>query len=146
MVEFRKVGGRWGLSAQKLREELSKYARKIVNGGLVVGPGGNISARYEDVMYLSPSGYALEEIEPDEWIGVHIESQEIVEAKSAARPSSEVLMHLFAYQHNPSLKAIVHTHPPYCIALSLVSDRLPGLFPDQAALVGEIGFVDYVVP
>ncbi|WP_443147036.1 class II aldolase/adducin family protein [Paenibacillus sp. HWE-109] len=64
----------------------------------------------------------------------------------AYRPSSEVLMHLFCYRVNPAMKAIVHTHPAYCIALTLVDDELPMLFPDQAALVGDVAFVPYVVP
>ncbi|GGI43768.1 hypothetical protein GCM10008018_03770 [Paenibacillus marchantiophytorum] len=32
------------------------------------------------------------------------------------------------------------------IALTLVDDELPMLFPDQAALVGDVAFVPYVVP
>lgn len=132
------------MSEQQTREELTKYARKSVAKGLVVGPGGNISARFEDTMYLSPSGFALEDIEPKQWVPVDIPTGNILD--STYRPSSEVLMHLFCYRVNPIMKAIVHTHPAYCIALTLVDDELPMLFPDQAALVGDVAFVPYVVP
>lgn len=57
-----------------------------------------------------------------------------------------MLMHLFCYRVNPFMKAIVHTHPAYCIALTLVDNGLPMLFPDQAALVGDVAFVPYAVP
>ncbi|HEY0827877.1 MAG TPA: class II aldolase/adducin family protein [Bacilli bacterium] len=132
------------MSEQATRNELTKYARKTVAKGLVVGPGGNISARFEGDMYLSPSGFALEDIEPDQWVKVNIETGEV--AKTPFRPSSEVLMHLYCYRVNSAVQGIVHTHPAYCIALTTVTDKLPMLFPDQAALVGEITYIPYLVP
>ena len=55
-------------------------------------------------------------------------------------------MHLYAYRANASINAIVHTHPPYCIAFTLVEQELPIMFPDQAALVGKTVYVPYVLP
>lgn len=127
-----------------IREELCKYARKTVANKLVVGPGGNISAKHENKMYLSPSGFALDEVEPEQWVEVDIASGEITDI--GLRPSSEVLMHLYAYRENPRIGAIVHTHPPYCIAFTLVERDLPVMFPDQAALVGKTVYVPYVLP
>lgn len=132
------------MSSLAIREELCKYARKTVTNKLVVGPGGNISARHEGKMYLSPSGFALDEVEPEQWVEVDIESGEITDI--GLRPSSEVLMHLYAYRANPNMGAIVHTHPPYCIAFTLVEQELPIMFPDQAALVGKTLYVPYVLP
>lgn len=128
----------------KLRLELSVYAKKIVQKGLVVGPGGNISARSGDTMYISPSGFAFEDIEPEQWVPVAVDSGDILDR--TYRPSSEVLMHLYGYRANSNITAMVHTHPAHCIALTLVESKLPMLFPDQAALVGDVGFVPYVVP
>lgn len=131
-------------NAREVRQELCKYARKIVEGGLVVGPGGNISARAGDKMYLSPSGFALEEIEPEQWIEVDIPTGEVTE--TGLRPSSEVLMHLYGYREKPDMGAMVHTHPPHCIAFTLIEQELPIMFPDQAALVGRTAFIPYLVP
>lgn len=127
-----------------LREELCVYARKTVANRLVVGPGGNISARIGGKMYLSPSGFALDEIRPEQWVEVDVATGDITD--NGLRPSSEVLMHLYLYRKNPDIRAIVHTHPPYCIALTLVTDELPVMFPDQAALVGRTAYVPYVLP
>ena len=60
------------MSSMRIREELCKYARKTVANKLVVGPGGNISAQHEHKMYLSPSGFALDEVEPEQWVEVDI--------------------------------------------------------------------------
>jgi L-fuculose-phosphate aldolase len=132
------------MNEREIREELCRYARKITLNRLVVGPGGNISARLGDSMYLSPSGYALDEIEPESWVKVDVPSGEI--APGSLRPSSEVLMHLFTYRADPAIGAVIHTHPPYCIALTLVRNDLPVMFPDQAALTGRTAFIPYVLP
>ncbi|MFD0958494.1 class II aldolase/adducin family protein [Paenibacillus chungangensis] len=132
------------MSSAAIREDLCKYARKTVENKLVVGPGGNISARHEGKMYLSPSGFALDEVSPEQWSEVDIASGDITD--NGLRPSSEVLMHLYAYRANPDIGAIVHTHPPYCIAFTLVEQELPIMFPDQAALVGKTLYVPYVLP
>lgn len=126
------------------RNELCKYAQKIVDSGLVVGPGGNISARAGDKMYLSPSGFALEEIESEQWIEVDIPTGDITDI--GLRPSSEVLMHLYGYRSNSDIGAMVHTHPSHCIAFTLVEKELPVMFPDQAALVGRTAYIPYIIP
>ncbi|MFD0714679.1 class II aldolase/adducin family protein [Paenibacillus sp. GCM10027626] len=127
-----------------LRNELCNYARKIASSGLVVGPGGNLSARTGDWMYLSPSGFAVEEIEASQWVEIEISTGAITD--NGLRPSSEVLLHLYAYRVNPLIEAIVHTHPSSCIAFTLVETELPVMFPDQAALVGRTAYVPYVLP
>ena len=132
------------MSSTAIRQELCRYAELVVRNRLVVGPGGNISARLNDKMYLSPSGYALAEVKPEEWVEVDIPSGAIVAGQ--LRPSSEVLMHLWAYRENADIEAIVHTHPPNCIAFTLIESELPIMFPDQAALVGRTAFVPYVLP
>ena len=50
------------MDAEKVKEELVIYGKKVVSSGLVTGAGGNISARCGKVIYLSASGLALEEI------------------------------------------------------------------------------------
>lgn len=127
-----------------IREELSKYARKTMESGLVVGPGGNLSARSGDFMYVSPSGFAIEDITPDKWVEVNISNGEV--DASSVRPSSEMWMHLYAYRANPNMKAMIHTHPVACIAFTLIGNELPMMFPDQVALVGKTAFISYVLP
>jgi L-fuculose-phosphate aldolase len=132
------------MNTVEIRQELCKYAHKTVTNKLVVGPGGNISAKFEGKMYLSPSGFALDEVLPEQWVEVDMETGAITDI--GLRPSSEMLMHLYAYRANPGIGAIVHTHPPYCIAFTLVERELPIMFPDQAALVGKTVYIPYVLP
>ncbi|PIV64390.1 MAG: class II aldolase family protein, partial [bacterium (Candidatus Ratteibacteria) CG01_land_8_20_14_3_00_40_19] len=38
---------------KRLKQDLVRYGKKIIEKGLAVGPGGNISAREGNVIYLS---------------------------------------------------------------------------------------------
>jgi len=57
-----------------IKKELIKYGNKMVGSRLVAGAGGNISVRLGEVVYLSPSGYALDEMTEESITGVSIDS------------------------------------------------------------------------
>ena len=134
-----------GQTTTRLKEGLAHYSARIVRRGLAVGPGGNTSVRDGRVMWISPSGYALDDIGPDEWAAVDIATGE--PARAVPRPSSESAMHLAVYRARADVGAIVHTHPPTTIGvISGGHDEIPFMFPDQVALVGRLPCLDYVVP
>jgi len=91
-------------------EELVTTARALVRDGLVRGAGGNVSARDEDLMWISPSGFSFLDAGPEDYPAVSIAKGEVV--RGTRRPSSEVLMHLAMYRRRPELRAAIHTHPP----------------------------------
>jgi L-fuculose-phosphate aldolase len=127
----------------KVIQELQKYAQALVNSGLVVGAGGNLSMRDGEYMYISPSGFDLKEIADHEWVKVHIASGEV---EGELRPSSEILMHLECFQKNPTINACLHAHPTYSVAVSSAGKEIPPLFPDFPAMVKKVGYIDYVIP
>ena len=130
---------------ESIKNELTRYSARIVRRGLVVGPGGNTSARDGELMWISPSGYALDEIGADDWVAIDIGSGQV--RRPEPRPSSESAMHLAIYRARPDVSAIVHTHPPTTIGvISAGLDEIPFMFPDQVALVGTVPCIDYVVP
>jgi len=132
-------------ASERIKSELARYSARLVSRGLVVGPGGNTSARDGEIMWISPSGFALDDIGADDWVAMDIASGEA--RQRAPRPSSEFAMHLAIYRARPDVSAIVHTHPPTTIGvISAGLDRIPFMFPDQVAVVGDVPFIDYVVP
>jgi L-fuculose-phosphate aldolase len=132
-------------SSAKLKQELASYSRKIVENKLVVGPGGNTSVKDGNIMWISPSGFTLDEIQEENWVAVDIESGKGMHP--FLRPSSEVVMHLYIYRTRKDVQAIVHTHPPITIGvISAGYDEIPAMFPDIVALVGDIPCIDYVIP
>ncbi|PLT33731.1 class II aldolase/adducin family protein [Bacillus sp. V5-8f] len=131
--------------AEPLLSDLRNYSKKIVDNNLVVGPGGNTSIRDNNVMWISPSGFALDDISDENWVPVDIETGEVIHP--SLKPSSELAMHLEIYRKRKDVNAIVHTHPP--ITLGIIStehNEIPPMFPDYVALVGEVPFINYVVP
>lgn len=130
---------------ERLLTELTRYSARIVSRGLAVGPGGNTSVRDGGVMWISPSGYALDDIAGDQWSAVEIATG--LAMRDGPRPSSEVAMHLAIYRERDDVDAIVHTHPPTTIGIiSAGHNEIPYLFPDHVALVGKLPCIEYVVP
>ncbi|MEF3331100.1 class II aldolase/adducin family protein [Oceanobacillus oncorhynchi] len=124
-------------------QELSIYAGKLVDSGLVVGAGGNLSARDGECMYISPSGFDLKEVTENEWVKVEIESGKVL---SDLKPSSELEMHLECYRKDPNIQAVLHAHPTYSVAVSSTGKEIPSMFPDYPAMVKKVSYIDYVIP
>jgi L-fuculose-phosphate aldolase len=123
--------------------DLKLYASKIVHTGLVVGAGGNLSMRDGNIMYISPSGFDLQEIEDHQWVRVNIETGEILDD---LKPSSEILMHLECFRKRPDITAVLHAHPSYSVGVSSTGHNIPSLFPDFPAMIKSVAYLDYMIP
>jgi len=110
-------------------------ARRLPQEGLVRGAGGNVSARENDTVWISPSGMSFEDAAADDYPGVSISSGEIV--CGTRRPSSEVLMHLAIYRRRPDVQAVVHTHPPMTQALTAAGHDVRPMFADYYVYLGK---------
>ncbi|MGQ9622475.1 MAG: class II aldolase/adducin family protein [Candidatus Caldatribacteriaceae bacterium] len=131
------------MDEERLRQELAFFGRKILEAGLVVGPGGNISVRCGEDMLISPSGLSFEEVPPEGYVRVHISS---LITKGGGRPSSEVAMHRAVYLARPDVNAVVHVHPPFVIGVVSGGGEVRPMFPDFVALVHRVIVLDYILP
>lgn len=129
----------------ELRAELTHYANLIKNKGLTSATGGNISYRSGDDMLISPSGYCLDEIRVEDWVRVRLETA--VSYPNQLNPSSETLMHCKIYGTRPDANAIVHSHPPHVIALSLLGIPILPIGSESLFLLGEsVPLIPYAIP
>ncbi len=129
---------------EEIRKKLSEYGKKIVEKGLVAGPGGNISAREGDFVYLSPSGFFLDEIKEEEWVKVNLKTGEII---GNLRPTCEISMHLGIYMEREDIKAVFHTHPPITVGLISAGVKFKPFSPEFVAILGKsIPIIEYVPP
>jgi len=129
---------------EEIRKKLTEIGKKIVEKGLVAGPGGNISARDGEFVYLSPSGFFLDEIEENQWVKVNLKTGEIF---SDLRPTCEISMHLGIYVEREDVKAIIHTHPPITVGLISSGVKFKPFFPDYVAILGrDVPVIKYVPP
>jgi len=133
------------MSEQKIRKELVKYGKKLVEKGLVSGAGGNISARSGKFIYLSPGGFPLDKIKTSQSVKVELKTGKA--KKSSLSPSCEMPMHLAGYRVKNDIGAFIHVHPPYALGLACAGITLKALFPDFVVLIGEkLPLISYFTP
>ncbi|MGQ9632052.1 MAG: class II aldolase/adducin family protein [bacterium] len=127
-----------------LREELVIYGKKLVEDKLVAGPGGNISAREGDVAYLSPSGFALDSIAPENYVPVDVATGKVL--KEGLRPTSEVSFHLAIYRAREDVRAVIHAHPSLLTGLVSGGRKVEPMTPDFVAYIDHVEIIPYIVP
>ncbi len=123
--------------------EMIEAARQLVSTGLVTGAGGNVSARDGDHMWISPSGFSLEDARQEHYPCISVATGDIVSGDF--RPSSEVLMHLYVYRARRDVNAVFHAHPKMTIALCSAGHDLLPMFADYYVYLGaNVPHVHYV--
>jgi L-fuculose-phosphate aldolase len=131
------------MPSEEIRKELVDYGTRLMVEGLVTGPGGNLSAREGNIAYLSPSGFAFDELNPEDYVAIEVESGDILGGDK--RPTSEFLMHLACYRRRPDIGAVVHTHPRYTIAMSSSGHDIRPMFADfHIYTLSKIPHIDYL--
>ncbi|MBC7217899.1 MAG: class II aldolase/adducin family protein, partial [Candidatus Caldatribacterium sp.] len=131
------------MDERKLREDLAFFGRRILEVGLAVGPGGNISARWGKKMLISPSGLSFDEVPPEGYVAVDIETGKV---EGEGRPSSEVAMHRAIYLARSDVQAVVHVHPPFVIGVASGGGEIQPMFPDFVALIHKVVTLPYILP
>ncbi|MBU4211178.1 MAG: class II aldolase/adducin family protein [Verrucomicrobia bacterium] len=127
-----------------IRTELVRYGIKIVQARLVAGAGGNISARDGDIIWMKPSGLALDEMTAADLCGMDLKTGRQIKGKR--KPTSEVNMHLAVYRARPDVKAIFHTHSPWASGVITSGIVLRPMFAEFVNDLGRTGTVPYVTP
>jgi ribulose-5-phosphate 4-epimerase/fuculose-1-phosphate aldolase len=96
--------------------ELVRAGRKVVAAGLVVGSGGNMSARAEDPdeIWVTPTGVWLDELSVRELSRVRIRDGSLTDGPA---PTSELALHLATYRARPDVSAVIHLHPQALLLL-----------------------------
>ena len=128
----------------RVKKQLVEIGRKIADKGLVVGPGGNISTRANNIIYMKASGICFEKAKVSDYIGVDLKTGKIVDGSK--KPTCEIAMHLGCYLERKDVSAVIHTHAPIATAVGMQDITLRPFTPDLAALVGNVPTIKYVVP
>jgi L-fuculose-phosphate aldolase len=121
------------------RVQLVEYCLRMQADDLTVGTSGNLSIRSGDHIAITPSGAAYETLTPESICVIDIDGNQL---EDGLAPSSEVPMHTSVYRHTDAL-AVVHTHPLYATALSVLVDEVPPVHYMIAALGGPVRVAPY---
>jgi L-fuculose-phosphate aldolase len=121
------------------RERIAAAARRLADKGLVVGTAGNISERGGELIAITPTGAALEDLDAADVTVVDLTGRHL-EGRFAA--SSELALHLGVYERYGA-GAVVHTHAPIGTALACVLDELPVVHYQMLELGGPVRVARY---
>jgi L-fuculose-phosphate aldolase len=100
-------------------EEMRRFGKKLVDGGLVSSHFGNISIRIGEKILITRSGSMLDELNEENIVEVELGRSTSFDLIS----SSETIVHRRIYEKTSAL-AIIHVHSPFAVTISLLDDDL----------------------
>jgi L-fuculose-phosphate aldolase len=125
------------------RKELAKYGCLIHEKGLVIGAGGNISARDGDTLIIKKKSADMSCARVGDYIRVPLEEA----AGKSALLSSETPLHVACYKVRRDIEAVVHFHSPMVIAAGEKTDLLKSTsYEFDCVLQKEVPVIEYIQP
>ncbi len=124
--------------------EIVKYARIVSEAGFTKGTWGNISVYFDDLIYITPSGYPYDLLKPEDIVVVDMQGNKLY---GNLKPSSELPLHIEIYKNRKDIKSIIHTHPVYSTVISLTVSEIPPIVEDAVMILGErLRVSEYALP
>ena len=111
------------LDEQALRHQLVTVARRMNGSGLNQGTSGNLSARIEAGLLVTPSSLPYEVMEAADLVALDLSGQPLL--KQQRRPSSEWRLHADVLSCRPEAMAVLHCHPIHATALACHDRAIP---------------------
>jgi L-fuculose-phosphate aldolase len=107
-----------------LRADIVAKARWMNAAGLNQGTSGNISARYKDVLLITPSATPYDKMTPGTIAAMPLDGK-YGSWSGSLNPSTEWRFHLDITKSRPDVGAIVHTHSTYATVLAIARREIP---------------------
>ena len=94
---------------QTIVNELIELGKNVVERGLAVGSGGNLSFRVPDteIFFITGTGTQLDQLEANSLAQVNLQGDHL----DGIRPSSEFRVHLESYKTRADIDICIHLHP-----------------------------------
>jgi L-fuculose-phosphate aldolase len=121
------------------RQQVAEAARRLAQEGLILGASGNVSARVDDTVVVTPTGGRCAELEPDDMAVVGMDG---TPEPGSPGPTSELSLHLGAYERHGA-GAVIHTHSPIATAVSCVAEEVPVVHYGMLAFGGAVRVAPY---
>lgn len=93
----------------RVMDDLIEVGRKVVEIGLAVGSGGNLSFRAPgaESFFITGTGTQLDKLTPSSFAQVNLQGEHL----DGVKPSSEFRVHLESYKSRPDVEVCIHLHP-----------------------------------
>ena len=102
-----------------LREKVALSCRILAEQGHESALAGQLTARADEpgTYWMLSFGLGFEEAQKSNIVRVD-DDLNIIEGEGMPNPANR--FHLWIYRHRPEVNSIIHTHPPYVSALSMI--------------------------
>ena len=120
---------------RSLREEIIAKSLEMGTTGLNQGTSGNISARYEDRLLITPSATPYDSLEPEMIASISIDENS-GSWSGPLKPSTEWRFHLELMRKRPEIRVVIHAHSLYCTSLAMTRKEIPACHYMVAAFGG----------
>lgn len=126
-------------------EKVVSICRKIYDKGYVSAYDGNVSVITDrNTVLFTRSGICKGEVTIADILEFDLSGSLL---KGEGRITTEFKLHLFAYSRRPDVSAVVHCHPVYATAFSLVGEGLTEhYFPEVLLTLGKVPLCKYGTP
>lgn len=122
-------------------------ARSLFERGYSFGTAGNVSVRFGDTVFSTPTGSSLGALSAKQVARCDRSGN----VSGPNKPTKELPFHLAVYRARPSSSAVVHLHSTYATAVSCLrdlntEDALPVLTPYYGMRIPCLPVVPYLPP
>jgi L-fuculose-phosphate aldolase len=128
-----------------IRQEIVEAGRRLYLAGLVASNDGNISVLDDDGgVWCTPTNVSKGFMTEDMIIKIDRDGKVL---DGDLKPSSEIKMHLALYRENPSLRAVVHAHPPAATTFASAGVALDkAILQETVIQLGVVPVAPYALP
>lgn len=123
-----------------LRQKVAIACRIVAADGQGGGIAGQVSARLDDSTFWTQTfGLGFEEAQASNQIRINPDL-DVVEGKGKPNPGNR--FHSYTYRQRPDVRAIVHTHAPNAMALSMIGVPLIASCMETVAIWNDIAHLE----
>jgi L-fuculose-phosphate aldolase len=133
------------LSVEEAGEDILHAARRMYERRYVAANDGNLSVRIsDDRLLVTPTGISKGFMSRSDLVVTDMKG---VKIGGKRQPTSEIMMHIRAYQLRDDIGSVVHAHPPYATAFAVAGIPLVEcVLPEVIVSIGSVPLAEYGTP
>jgi L-fuculose-phosphate aldolase len=127
---------------QTIMSELIEVGKNVVERGLAVGSGGNLSFRAPGtgIFFITGTGTQLDQLTPSSFAQVNLNGEHL----DGIKPSSEFRVHLESYKTRPDVDVCIHLHPQASVLTAALDLTIRFLTIDHVYYVRKVTRIPWI--
>jgi L-fuculose-phosphate aldolase len=133
------------LNSESEMASLIKIGKAVVDKGLVVGSGGNLSMLLKGgkEFLITKTGSELDQLDQSSFALMDLDGNI---AKESAKPSSEYRVHLESYRARKDINTCIHLHPQASIFAAAIDKEIQLVTTDHLYYLRKIIRIPWIAP